>query len=94
MKGIGNNKDIENKKDTGNKNDIKNKNDIVYVPSTDYDILKVAHHGSKNSTSEEFLKLIQPEYSIISCGKNNRYGHPHKELRDRLKQIKSEVEIT
>ena len=41
-------------------------------PAIDYDILKVAHHGSKNSTMEEFLKLIKPEISVISCGKDNK----------------------
>ena len=48
------------------------------------DILKVAHHGSRGATSEEFLKLIRPGISVISCGRNNRYGHPHAELLERL----------
>ena len=61
---------------------------------TDYDILKVAHHGSKNSTSEEFLAIVKPELSLISCGKNSRYGHPHQELLDRLDLIGSQVQIT
>ena len=43
-----------------------------------YSVLKVAHHGSKNSTKEELLKIIQPNISLISAGKGNRYGHPHK----------------
>lgn len=60
----------------------------------DYHILKVAHHGSKNSTSENFLKIIKPEFSIISCGENNFYGHPHQELLNRLNAIKSKVHIT
>lgn len=46
--------------------------------------LKVAHHGSGNSTYEEFLALAKPRMGIISCGENNFYGHPHKELLDRL----------
>jgi competence protein ComEC len=53
-------------------------------PVTDYDVLKVAHHGSKFSTSEELLNLIRPEYALISCGENNWYGHPHPELLERL----------
>lgn len=61
---------------------------------TDYDVLKCAHHGSKNSTNEEFLKIIKPELSLISCGKNNRYGHPHDKLLDRLDDVGSEVVIT
>ena len=42
-------------------------------------ILKVAHHGSKNSTTKSFLEEFQPQKAIISAGKNNLYGHPHKE---------------
>lgn len=51
----------------------------------DLDILKVAHHGSKYSTSEEFLRVTSPKLALISCGDNNRYGHPHMELLERLK---------
>lgn len=51
---------------------------------TNYTILKVAHHGSKNSTSEEFLNIVSPAAAWISCGEDNRYGHPHKELLKRL----------
>ena len=51
---------------------------------TELTILKVAHHGSKNSTSEEFLKAANPKIAIISCGKGNRYGHPHEETLERL----------
>lgn len=50
----------------------------------DVDILKTAHHGSRNSTPEEFLKQITPKIAVISCGKDNRYGHPHRELLERL----------
>ena len=49
-----------------------------------YEILKVAHHGSKYSTGSEFLNAVSPDYSIISCGENNSYGHPHKETLKRL----------
>ena len=50
--------------------------------------LKVGHHGSKTSTSEEFIKTINPKYAIISVGRNNRYGHPNQEVLDRLKNVK------
>ena len=54
------------------------------VSDKDYDVLKVAHHGSKYSTTKRFLELCTPEIALISAGKNNRYGHPHEELLQRL----------
>ena len=54
----------------------------------DIDVLKVGHHGSKTSSSKEFIKEVNPKYSIISAGKNNRYGHPNKEALDNLKNSK------
>lgn len=54
---------------------------------TELTILKVAHHGSKNSTSEEFLKAANPKLAIISCGEGNRYGHPHEETMERLEKV-------
>ena len=54
----------------------------------DIDVLKIGHHGSKTSSSQEFINKIQPKYSIISVGKNNRYGHPNKEVLDNLKDTK------
>lgn len=56
-----------------------------------YTILKVAHHGSKNSTSQAFLSKAHPQVSLISCGKNNRYGHPHADLLQRLENCHSSV---
>jgi competence protein ComEC len=44
------------------------------------DILKAGHHGSRTSTSEEFLKIVSPSLALISDGKNNKYGHPHQEI--------------
>ena len=51
-----------------------------------YTVLKAGHHGSKNSTKEDFLELVRPSYCILSAGKHNSYGHPHKETVDRLKK--------
>ncbi len=60
----------------------------------DYDVLKVAHHGSRYSTSEEFLALTRPEYAFISCGIRNSYGHPHEELLERLDTAGCQTFIT
>ena len=54
----------------------------------DIDVLKVGHHGSKTSSSKEFIDEINPKYSVISVGKNNRYGHPNKEALDNLEDSK------
>ena len=54
----------------------------------DIDVLKVGHHGSKTSSGKEFIDEMNPEYSVISVGKNNRYGHPNKEVLNNLKKSK------
>lgn len=55
------------------------------------DVLKVAHHGSKSSTSADFLNSINPKYAVISVGKDNDYGHPTKSVINRL--TKKEINI-
>ncbi len=54
----------------------------------DIDVLKVGHHGSKTSTGKEFVGVINPKYSIISVGKNNRYGHPNDSVLQNLNDSK------
>ena len=54
----------------------------------DVDVLKVGHHGSRTSSSKIFVNEINPKYSIISVGKNNRYGHPNKEVLNNLENTK------
>ena len=54
----------------------------------DIDVLKVGHHGSKTSSSKEFIDEVKPKYSIISVGKNNRYSHPNREVLDNLEDSK------
>lgn len=48
------------------------------------DVLSVGHHGSSTSTSDSFLKRVDPMFAVISCGKNNEYGHPHTETLEKL----------
>ena len=61
---------------------------IIKYNLQDIDVLKVGHHGSKTSSSKNFIDEINPKYSIISIGKNNRYGHPNKEVLDNLNKSK------
>ena len=64
-------------------NDILDKYNLSNI-----DVLKVGHHGSKTSSGKEFIKDIKTKYSIISVGKNNRYGHPNKEVLNNLENSK------
>ena len=63
-----------------------------YMP--DCDTIKVAHHGSQNSTTEEFLEAVSPESAIISCGISNNYYHPSGEVIDRLKSYNIKTYVT
>lgn len=51
------------------------------------DILKVAHHGSKTSSTKEFLEAVKPNTAVIGVGKNNNFGHPNKSALERLKRL-------
>lgn len=53
-------------------------------------ILKVAHHGSKTSTSEKFLKYVEPQIALIGVGENNKFGHPNQITIEKLKNIRSQ----
>ena len=55
---------------------------------SDIDVLKVGHHGSRTSSSKDFINEVNPKFSIISVGKNNRYGHPNKEVLNNLENSK------
>ena len=57
----------------------------------DSDILKVGHHGSRTSSSSEFIKSVSPEYALISLGRDNKYGHPHMETLDTLEKIGAKI---
>ncbi|MBQ9200021.1 MAG: DNA internalization-related competence protein ComEC/Rec2 [Lachnospiraceae bacterium] len=68
-------------------------NECEYLLS-DYDILKVPHHGSRNSLDVEFYDKIYFETAVISCGENNSYGHPHKEVLEMLDKLGVEIRRT
>lgn len=59
--------------------------------NVDCDVLKVGHHGSKTSSSEQFLSAATPDYAVISCGENNKYSHPNDEILIRLKNVGAEI---
>lgn len=62
-----------------------------HYQNVQWDFLKAAHHGSKNSTKETFLESVYPKYTLVSSGRNNRYGHPHKETLKRLEKYGSRL---
>ena len=62
-----------------------------FAPLLSSNILKVGHHGSKTSSTAEFLDAVQPTFSIISAGINNRFNHPHQEVVDRLVAHQSDI---
>lgn len=70
---------------TGDSNESNEEYYCETYPYVDCDVLKVAHHGSRTSSSEEFLKHVKCEYAVISVGDGNSYGHPEQEALDRLK---------
>ncbi|MBQ3583296.1 MAG: hypothetical protein IJA27_01125 [Lachnospiraceae bacterium] len=60
----------------------------------DIDVLKVGHHGSDGSSSQIFLEVLKPKISLISCGRNNRYGHPGTQALSRLLDGGSDIYVT
>ena len=51
------------------------------------DVYKAAHHGSRTANTEDFLKAVDPQYVVFSCGEGNTYGHPHAEVLNRLREM-------
>ncbi len=62
-----------------------------YGAELDCEVLKVGHHGSHTSTEEKFVGFVTPDYSIISSGRENRYGHPHKETLETLSKFQTKI---
>ena len=64
---------------------------LKYPKDLKADVLKCGHHGSSTSSTEEFLEAVKPEYGVISCGVNNKYGHPHKETLQKISNFNIKV---
>ena len=67
---------------------------LVSLGGLKSDVLKAGHHGSKTSSSDEFVRAVAPQYTVISAGKNNRYGHPHQEVLDILNNFGTKILFT
>lgn len=74
--------------------DITQTVEEALVPLGHIDLLQVAHHGSYTSSSGAFLEDIRPDYALISCGRNNDYGHPHDVVLERLEAVGAEIRRT
>lgn len=71
--------------------DAEKINEEEITSDIDADMIKIGHHGSNTSTSEQFIKKVSPDYAIISVGKDNEYGHPHEDTLNLLRNIGAEV---
>lgn len=72
---------------TGDAEDVSEKEMIEKGYDLSANVLKVGHHGSSSSTTEEFLMKVNPQYAVICVGKDNKYGHPHREIVDLLNKM-------
>lgn len=79
---------------TGDTTKVVEKQILESGADIDADVLKVAHHGSTTSSSSEFIDAVSPSLAVISCGKNNSYGHPHDEIMELFKEKSISVKRT
>lgn len=74
---------------TGDIEEIAEKNIIKKYPQKlKADIIKIAHHGSKTSSTQEFLELVSPKFALIGVGEKNTFGHPNNAVISRLTQLR------
>lgn len=76
---------------TGDAEAVVEKDLVESARLLDCDVLKVGHHGSSTSSTEDFVKAVSPDIAVISCGKDNSYGHPHWEVMEILDEYNAEV---
>ena len=75
--------------------DLEKEGETELLPFlSDIDVLKVGHHGSRHSTSEEFLSITRPEIALISAPKKSVYRHPHDETLERLDEAGARILMT
>jgi competence protein ComEC len=63
----------------------------TYGAQLQSDVLKLGHHGSKTSSSSEFLETVKPSFAIVSAGLGNKYGHPHEEVIERVEEVRAQI---
>ncbi|MCR5432020.1 MAG: MBL fold metallo-hydrolase [Lachnospiraceae bacterium] len=76
---------------TGDAQEESEKEMLAAGMDVSVDVLKVAHHGSKKSSVRQFLEAVKPQYAVISCGKDNDYGHPHAPVLRNLRRLGAEL---
>lgn len=76
---------------TGDAEALSEKETLSAGSDVSADVLKFGHHGSKTSSSKEFLNKVNPKIGIISCAKGNKYGHPHKQTLDKIKAMNMKI---
>ncbi|MBQ4578002.1 MAG: MBL fold metallo-hydrolase [Clostridia bacterium] len=74
--------------------DLTENAEPLLPPIGPVDVLQVAHHGSYTSSTKAFLEEVRPTYALISCGKNNEYGHPHNVVIARLEEVDARIHRT
>lgn len=72
---------------TGDASEAVEKEIMAYENNLKSTVIKLGHHGSKNSSSIEFLRAVSPEVAVIQSGESNRFGHPHQETLERMKSL-------
>ena len=76
---------------TGDAEDVSEKEMLKQNDDLKADVIKIGHHGGRTSSTKDFLEEVAPKYAVISVGKDNDYGHPHKETMERLSSLNLKI---